>query len=93
MVSEKKLGELKAQKNLLMAQCDLHRGIIAVEVTRARHSFDWFSRCSETLNRVRPWIPLAAPVAGFFMARNWRTMLKWSGRTVGWKLLGRLIRF
>ncbi len=93
MVSEEKLRQLKEEKDLLIAQCDLHRGIIAVEIARTRHSFDWFSRCSETFDRVRPWIPLAAPVAGFFMIRNWRTVLKWSGRTVGWKLLGRLIRF
>ncbi len=93
MVSEKRLNELKSRKELLIAECDLHRGIIAVELARARHSFDWFSHCSETLERVRPWIPLAAPVAGFFMVRNWRTVLKWSGRTLGWRLLGRLIRF
>lgn len=93
MVSEEKLSALKERKELLIAQCDLHRGIIAVELSRARHSFDWFSRCSETLERVRPWIPLAAPVAGFFMVRNWRTVLKWSGRTLGWRMLGRLIRF
>jgi hypothetical protein len=93
MVSEEKLRALKEKKELLIAQCDLHRGIIALEFARARHSIDWFSRGSEILDRVRPWIPLAAPVAGFFMIRNWRTVLKWSGRTVGWKLLGRLIRF
>ena len=93
MVSEEKLRALKAQKDLLVAQCDLHRGILVVEIARARHSFDWMSRCSEALARVKPWIPLAAPVAGFFMARNWRTVVKWSGRTLGWKLLGRLIRF
>jgi hypothetical protein len=93
MVSEEKLRALKERKDLLIAECDLHRGIIVVELARARHSFDWMARCSETLSWVRPWIPLAAPVAGFFMARNWRTVMKWSGRTLGWKLLGRLIRF
>lgn len=92
MVSEAKLREIAEQKALLVAQCDLHRGIIAVEITRAKHSFDWFDRVSIWIQKVRPWMPLAAPVAGFFVAKNWRTMLKWSGRTLSWKLLSRLLR-
>lgn len=89
MVSKIRLQQLREQKDLLVTECDLHRGILHLEITRIRHSFDWVSRGGEWLHKVRPWIPLAAPVAGFFMARNWRTVLKWSGRAVSWRLLNR----
>ena len=92
MVSEKKLNALRERKELLIAQCDLCRGIIDVELARASVTLDWMSRWRMKLDKLRPWFPLMAPVAGFVLARNWRTLLRWSGRGFGWQLIGRLLR-
>jgi hypothetical protein len=92
MVSEQKLKALHERKAILIAQCDLCRGIIDVEVARASGTLDWFARWRTSLDRLRPWIPLVAPFAGFLLARNWRTLLKWSGRGLSWRLIGRLLK-
>ena len=92
MVPEEKLVELRDRKELVIAQCDLHRGIINLEIARARDSVNWVSRVQQTLHRFRPWLPLAAPAIGFVVARNWRALLRWSGSSIGLKLIGQLLR-
>ena len=92
MVPEQKLSALQERKELLVAQCDLHRGIIRVEMARTSESFGWIGRARQALEKARPWVPLAAPVVGFVLARNWRALLKLSGSSIGWKLIGQLLR-
>lgn len=92
MVSEKELAQLQARKELLVAQCDLQRGILRVECARLRSSLHWMERGASWVQRLRPWLPLAVPVVGFLVARRWKTMLGYAGKTVGWRLLWRLFR-
>lgn len=92
MVSGQELARLQARKELLIAQCDLQRGIVDVELARLRGGLSWMHRGGEWLQRVRPWLPLIAPVAGFIVARRWKTVLGLAGRTVGWRVLWRLFR-
>lgn len=92
MVSEKELDRLRAQRELLVAQCDVQRGIVRVDCARLRGSFGWLDRGSEWVHRARPWLPLLAPVAGFLVVRRWRQVLRVAGRTLGWKVFWRLFR-
>jgi hypothetical protein len=92
MVSAKELARLQAHKELLVVQCDLHRGILRVECARLRSKFDWVDRSSEWIQKARPWLPLLAPVAGFLVARRWKKVLGFAGRTVGWRLLWRVFK-
>jgi hypothetical protein len=77
---------------LLVAQCDLQRGILRIECAKLRGSFGWMDRGAEWAGRLRPWLPLVVPVAGFVVARRWKAMLRFAGKTAGWRLLWRLFR-
>lgn len=92
MVSKKELARLQTQKELLVAQCDLHRSIFNVECARLRGSFDWLERGSDLIHRAKPWLPFIAPVAGFVIVRRWKQVLRLAGRTMGWKVIWRLFR-
>ncbi|HAV61203.1 MAG TPA: hypothetical protein DCY13_02420 [Verrucomicrobiales bacterium] len=80
------------QKELLVAECDLQRGIVDVELARLRSGLDWMQGGADWLHRVRPWLPLLVPVAGFVVARRWKSVLRLAGKTVGWRMLWRLFR-
>lgn len=92
MVSKKQLARLQAQKELLVAQCDLQRSIVNMEWARLRAGFEWLDRGADFVHRARPWLPFLAPVAGFLAVRRWKQVLRLAGRTVGWKMLWRLLR-
>ena len=77
---------------MLVAQCDLQRGILRLECARLRDSVGWMTRGAGWVRRVRPWLPLAAPVLGFLIARRSKTVLGQAGKTLGWRMLWRLIR-
>ncbi len=92
MVSEKELARLRARRDLLVAQCDLQRGILRLECERLRESLGWMRRGADWAHRLKPWLPFAVPVLGFLAARRWKTVLAYAGKTVGWRLLWRLFR-
>lgn len=92
MVSGKELTRLRERRELLVAECDVQRGIAEVEIARLRGSFRWLDSGTALLQRLRPWLPLIAPVAGFIVARRWKSVLRMTGRTVGWRVLWRLLR-
>jgi hypothetical protein len=92
MVSAKELARLQARKELLVAQCDLQRGILYLECTRLRESLNWVGRSAGWMQRVLPWLPLAAPVAGFLVARRWKTLIGYAGKAFGWRMLWRVFR-
>lgn len=92
MVSERELAQLRIRRELLVTQCDLQRGILRLECARLKESFGWVSRGAGWSNRIRPWLPLAVPVLGFLVARRWKTVLRFAGKTVGSRLLWRLFR-
>lgn len=92
MVSERELNQLQARRELLVTQCDLQRGILRLECARLRESVGWMTRGAGWARRVRPWLPLAVPVLGFLVARRWKTVLGYAGKTLGTRLLWRLFR-
>ncbi len=92
MVSEKELAELRARRELLVAQCDLQRGILRLECAKLQDSLSWMQRGADWAHRFRPWLPFAVPVLGFLVARRWKTVLGYAGKAVGSRLLWRLFR-
>ena len=57
MVSEKELAQLQARRDLIVAQCDLQRGILRLECARLRESLTWMQRGADWAQRIRPWLP------------------------------------
>jgi len=91
MVSKTELVRLQARKELLIAQCDLQRGLLHLECERLRASLGWLERGAGWAQRARPWLPFAVPVLGFLVARRWKSVARVAG-SGGWRLLWRLFR-
>lgn len=92
MVFEKELNDLQARKAILLAECQLHRSLLDLEVAQVRGRLGvvrqgaaWFQTC-------RSYLPIIAPVAGFLIVRRWRTITRWGGRALVWKLIRGIAR-
>ena len=80
MFFTQELSDLRARKRILQAQSDLQRSLLEVELVQAKQNFNPAALGGHWLSRVKPFLPFAAPVAGFFLVKRWRTIAKWAGR-------------
>ena len=77
MFGQTRLKELRARKELLLAQADAHRRLIALDARDIAHALRWVESIQRAWQRVKPFASLAAPVAGFYLARHGRAA--WRG--------------
>ena len=68
------LGRLHARKRELIARIESDRAALTVECDRLRGVAAAIDGGYALVRKLRAWLPLVAPVAGFFAARKWRSL-------------------
>ena len=74
MPAKRDLNELRARKELIIAQADLHREVIALELAQWRQRRE---SASAFVAGNRWWLLAGAVVAGAVLVRNWRGFASW----------------
>ena len=92
MVFERDLAGIQARKAVLQAECQLHRSLLELEFARCSGRLDLLARVGACLKQWKPYLPLALPVVGYLVARRWRSVARWSGRALAWRLFRGLLR-
>jgi hypothetical protein len=77
MVGQTRLEELHARKELLLLQADAQRRLIALEAANTAIALRWVESVQRAWEQVSPLVWLAAPVAGFYVARRARSVWRW----------------
>ena len=68
------LARLQARKRELTARIESDRAALTVECDRLRGVAAAIDAGYALMHKLRAWLPLAAPVAGFLAARKWRSL-------------------
>lgn len=76
MAEHAQLKSLAERKRLLQAQCDICRKSLQLQFITFQSDSAWLHRGIGSLSRYRSVLWLAAPVAGFLVARRAKT-LRW----------------
>lgn len=71
---EQRLKQLEEQRQVLLAEADLHRSTLGLECAR------WRTRLDSVRTRFRsgPWWLAGAALAGLLAARRWRGLARWA---------------
>jgi len=67
------MNKLDERKRALLAQADLHRGVLGVECARLRARLE---AARATARAFAPWLAVGGAVAGVLIKRRWRGMLR-----------------
>ncbi len=91
MSTTAQLTELQRHKHALLAQSELYRGMLQLEYARLEHNLAWVDGGLRLVKSFSPWLALAAPLAGYFLARkrSGRRGL-WLKGWAAWRLLRRV---
>ena len=92
MLFKKELAELRTQREMLVARSDVQRSVLELEVLDLRSKWTLFQPGARWLKRAQKAVPLAAPLAGFVLARHWRRIFRWGGRYFLYKVLRSILR-
>jgi hypothetical protein len=88
MAARQTLDNLARQKQLLLAEAELHRCILATELQRIRRPLNWLNRSRFASDSWRSIILLAAPVAGLLLGRKRSGIGYWLSRALaGFRVL------
>lgn len=71
MPGPKKMKDFAERKRLLVAEADLHRTFLQVEVTRCQSRLDSMRQGVRTGG---PWLAAGSAIAGVLLARKWRSL-------------------
>jgi hypothetical protein len=74
MLGQTRLNDLRSRKELLLVQADAQRRLIALEAQNAADSLRWADSIHRAWQEVKPLAWVAAPVAGFCLARYRRSV-------------------
>jgi hypothetical protein len=96
MGGRKDVGDLQLRKRVLILESNLNRAALQAEWQNIRTATAWVGQAAQTLQVVKPWLPLLAPLAGILAVRGVRqpvrvlsrlmTALKWVGPVLAaWK--------
>jgi hypothetical protein len=80
MAQQKILTELAQQKELLMAEAELRRCLLAADCHRVTEPVRWVQQLPGRLGPWRHLLPIAAPVAGLMLTRAGASMGRWASR-------------
>ncbi len=89
MDAQKKLTSLAAQKQLLLAEAEVHRQVIGLEYEVLRSSLSWVDTTWRATKVMRPVGSLLALGVGLLLTRRGRPFSKWGVRGLALWRLGR----
>lgn len=72
MAGGKDALSLELRKQALILESQLNRLVLQAEWDKMRAATAWVGDAAGTVRRVRPWLAMLAPVAGFLAARQAR---------------------
>ena len=76
MFSDRALTELETRRQQLIAAAENHRNRLRRDVATLAHALGWLDAAADWLQRARPLLWVAAPAAGYLLARRARTVLR-----------------
>jgi len=77
MFGQTRLNELRTRKELLLVQANAQRQLIALDAQNVVHALRWLDSVHRAWQHVKPLASVAAPVAGYYMARKGRSLWRW----------------
>jgi len=77
MFGQTRLNELRIRKELLLVQANAQRQLIALDAQNVVHALRWLDSVHRAWQHVKPLASMAAPVAGYYMARKGRSLWRW----------------
>ena len=77
MFRQTRLNELRTRKELLLVQANAQRQLIALDAQNVVHALRWLDSVHRAWQHVKPLASMAAPVAGYYMARKGRSLWRW----------------
>ena len=82
MFGRKELERLALEKQALVAESDLHRLTVQVELQNLRSATAWVTETTRWPRKLGPVLALLAPLAGFLLTRVSRRPDSWFNRVV-----------
>jgi len=83
MFGQAKLADLQIRKQMLLIQADAQRRLLVVDAKSVATSLHWVETVHRVWQQIKPLALMAAPVAGFFVARRGRSLWQWGSRAFG----------
>jgi len=77
MFGQTRLNELRTRKELLLVQANAQRQLIALDAQNVVHALRWLDSVHRAWQHIKPLASMAAPVAGYYMARKGRSLWRW----------------
>ena len=77
MFGQTRLNELRTRKELLLVQANAQRQLIALDAQNVVRALRWLDSVHRAWQHVKPLASMAAPVAGYYMARKGRSLWRW----------------
>ena len=77
MFGQTRLNELRTRKELLLVQASAQRQLIALDAQNVVHALRWLDSVHRAWQHIKPLASMAAPVAGYYMARKGRSLWRW----------------
>ncbi len=77
MFGQTRLNELRTRKELLLVQASAQRQLIALDAQNVVHALRWLDSVHRVWRHIKPLASMAAPVAGYYMARKGRSLWRW----------------
>jgi hypothetical protein len=74
------LARLALEKQALVAESDLYRLTVQVELQNLRSAADWVNEATRWPRKLGPLLTLLAPLAGYLLARGSRRPASWFSR-------------
>lgn len=75
MVARQRLNAIQERKRLLLAEAEIHRAVVDVEVEGLRDSLGWVDSVRKVAGKGLPWLPMVAAVSGLLVARKSKSVL------------------
>jgi len=92
MFGQARLNELRARRELLITQADLHRQLMRLEAQNAAAALSWLQPILRMWKSVKPVAWMAAPLGGLFLARRGGSLFRWGLRGLdAWRWIRRLL--
>ena len=77
MFNRQRLAELEEVQRLLVAQADLHRGMIRLEFVSLKERLGWIGVARQSFQAGRPLFLAATALVGGVAATKWRKLARW----------------
>lgn len=75
MLQSEELKSIQAHKALLLAISDANRRTLVHECEHLRAKLVWVEVGADVVTKASPYLKFIAPVAGFLLARGWRSQV------------------